>query len=173
MRLLRLVQIMRWLLFAVCFFVGILICFWIYVWSFRAEFVQTGIERSCPHYRVALGSVDRIDRRTWVIRHLAFTDTSNPEKPAILIPECTVSSPLVAWLRWFILPTRAPLYIETVTMIFSKTAPFTLTPPQLFTGLWIGKLTAVWPDGSSSVFTNLRGGVPEIMQEIQNQRPHD
>jgi hypothetical protein len=156
---------MRWLFFATCFFLVVITAFWIYVWNYRAEFVRSGLERACPHYHVSIGDVDVLDRKTCIIQHLSFQDDEDPTHLSILINELTLSTPTTSWLRWLLIPSKAPLFIDHATISFSNTAPFVLQPPQLYTDMHIDTLTAIWPDGTSTTFRNIHGSFSEILDK--------
>jgi hypothetical protein len=154
---------MRWLFFATCFLLSLFTAFWIYVWCCRDDFVRSGLERTCPHYHVSIGEVAILDRKTGIIQHISLNDITDPERRTILINECTFSTPTTSWLRWLLIPSKAPLFIENATISFSKTAPFILQAPKLYTGIHIETLTAIWPDGTSTTFHNVSGSVSEIL----------
>ena len=132
---------MRWALYC-ALFITILFCsFWGYAWIYRVELVQTALERSCPPYKILIGTIQIQDSQTVAIQNLSILTKEASPKLLAHISQATLSSPPTSWLSWLFTPSTEPLHLKTVTLTVPQRTHLSFDHPALHLLLNIDTLT--------------------------------
>lgn len=137
---------MRWFLYLGCFLAIIVGSFWVYLWSYRVEFLQTALERSCPAYRFAIGAIKIQNSTSVIIQNISVLSKEEPSSRLFYFTKVELSSPTSEWLFWLFTPSPSPLHLKTVTLTASEMPPFSSLPAFLCFPIAIDTCTLIAPD---------------------------
>ena len=146
----------KWVLYFATFLVILFCSFWGYAWIYRVEFMQTAMERSCPPYKVTIGTIQVQDAQTIAIQNLSILTKESSPKLLVHIPQATLSSPTTSWLFWLLTPSTAPLHLNAVNMTMTQTAHLHFDHPSLNLLLTVDTLTVKGPDGTVTTHHHLQ-----------------
>ena len=163
---------MKWVVYLGIFLLLIMCSFWGYLFSYRVEFLQTALERSCPPYKVTIGAVEIQDSETVVIQDISiFTKEASPSL-LTHIPNAAFSSSISSWLFWLCTPSSSPLHLKSMCINTRKSSPLTFQPTSVNFFLTADSCLIIGPDGKNHTLYGLNSSLASILWAIHQTSPH-
>jgi hypothetical protein len=154
---------MKWALYFAAFFAIFFFSFWGYAWIYRVEFAQTALERSCPPYKVSIGTIEIVDSQTVDVQNLSIFTKEASSKRLVHISRATLSSPTTSWIFWLLSPSTKPLHLRTATLTVPQCSHLSFEHPSLHLPLSIDTLTVDDPNGRLKTYQQLQGPVAAML----------
>jgi hypothetical protein len=161
----------RYVIYCIVFFIFILCSFWLFAWRFKTECAISIIERSCLPYKVTIEKFECINTEIISLQNIQFYSPGNNENPIFIISEVRACSSLRSWIRWLLLPSRAPLYLSKLDIYIKKEGLLTFELPRSPFLVSIDTVTVYMSDGTQKSFEKQSGLLSEILLEVFDSIP--